>query len=79
MIFKEIADRGFSFVLSESDTGPTGPLGTSSSRTEWWVTFYRPGRVTPVTDVPHGFLASPLAKFVTGANLDLGGTLRGLL
>ena len=25
------------------------------------------------------FLASPLAKFITGANLDLGGTLRGML
>jgi NAD(P)-dependent dehydrogenase (short-subunit alcohol dehydrogenase family) len=30
-------------------------------------------------DVAHAavFLASPLARFVTGANLDLGGTLRG--
>ena len=25
------------------------------------------------------FLASPLAKFITGANLDLGGTLRGII
>jgi NAD(P)-dependent dehydrogenase (short-subunit alcohol dehydrogenase family) len=25
------------------------------------------------------FLASPLARFITGANLDLGGTLRGLI
>ncbi|HUP04860.1 MAG TPA: SDR family oxidoreductase [Bryobacteraceae bacterium] len=25
------------------------------------------------------FLASPLAKFITGANLDMGGTLRGLI
>jgi NAD(P)-dependent dehydrogenase (short-subunit alcohol dehydrogenase family) len=25
------------------------------------------------------FLASPLAKFITGANLDLGGTLRGMI
>ncbi|MFB3777644.1 MAG: SDR family NAD(P)-dependent oxidoreductase [Bryobacteraceae bacterium] len=25
------------------------------------------------------FLASPLAKFITGANLDIGGTLRGLI
>ncbi len=32
-------------------------------------------------DVAHAavFLASPLAKFITGANLDIGGTLRGLL
>lgn len=32
-------------------------------------------------DVAHPvvFLASPLARFITGANLDIGGTLRGLL
>jgi NAD(P)-dependent dehydrogenase (short-subunit alcohol dehydrogenase family) len=32
-------------------------------------------------DVAHAavFLASPLAKFITGSNLDLGGTLRGTL
>ena len=32
-------------------------------------------------DVAHGavFLASPLARFITGANLDIGGTLRGLI
>lgn len=32
-------------------------------------------------DVAHAvvFLASPLAKFITGASLDIGGTIRGLL
>jgi NAD(P)-dependent dehydrogenase (short-subunit alcohol dehydrogenase family) len=25
------------------------------------------------------FLASPLAKFITGASLDIGGTLRSLI
>jgi NAD(P)-dependent dehydrogenase (short-subunit alcohol dehydrogenase family) len=25
------------------------------------------------------FLASPLAKFINGANIDIGGTLRGLI
>ena len=32
-------------------------------------------------DVAHAvvFLASPLAKFITGAGLDIGGTLRGLI
>jgi NAD(P)-dependent dehydrogenase (short-subunit alcohol dehydrogenase family) len=32
-------------------------------------------------DVVHAvvFLASRLAKFITGANLDIGGTLRGLI
>src|SRR5262249_54146725 len=32
-------------------------------------------------DVAHAvvFLASPLARFITGASLDIGGTLRGLI
>ena len=32
-------------------------------------------------DVAHAvvFLASPLAKFITGAGLDIGGTIRGLV
>ena len=32
-------------------------------------------------DVAHAvvFLASPLAKFITGAGLDIGGTIRGLI
>lgn len=32
-------------------------------------------------DVAHAvvFLASPLARFITGANLDIGGTIRGLI
>ena len=32
-------------------------------------------------DVAHAvvFLASPLAKFITGASLDIGGTIRGLV
>jgi NAD(P)-dependent dehydrogenase (short-subunit alcohol dehydrogenase family) len=25
------------------------------------------------------FLASPVAKFITGANVDIGGTIRGLI
>lgn len=62
--FREMGMRGFSFYLSESDTGPKGPLGSSTSKTEWWVTFFRSNRVLPATDVPHGFLSSPLAKNV---------------
>jgi NAD(P)-dependent dehydrogenase (short-subunit alcohol dehydrogenase family) len=32
-------------------------------------------------DVAHAmvFLASPFAKFITGAGLDIGGTIRGLV
>ena len=33
------------------------------------------------SDVAHAvvFLASPLARFITGAGLDIGGTIRGLI
>lgn len=59
--FREMSARGFKFVLSESDTGRTGPLNNYGTSTEWWVTFYRPEKVRPITDVPHGFISSPLA------------------
>jgi NAD(P)-dependent dehydrogenase (short-subunit alcohol dehydrogenase family) len=42
---------------------------------------YMPLGIGEPDDVAHAvvYLASPLAKFVTGATLDIGGTLRGLL
>jgi NAD(P)-dependent dehydrogenase (short-subunit alcohol dehydrogenase family) len=42
---------------------------------------YMPLGIGQPEDVAHAvvFLASPLAKFITGANLDIGGTLRGLI
>lgn len=42
---------------------------------------YMPLGIGQPDDVAHAvvFLASPLARFITGANLDLGGTLRGLI
>jgi enoyl-ACP reductase-like protein len=42
---------------------------------------YMPVGIGPPEDVARAvvFLASPLAKFITGANLDIGGTLRGLI
>jgi endonuclease/exonuclease/phosphatase family metal-dependent hydrolase len=60
--FKEMATRGFQYVLSESDTGRNGPLNNYSTATEWWVTFYKPASIAPVTDIPHGFISAPLAK-----------------
>lgn len=59
--FKEMADRGFDNVLSESDTGVRGPLPNYGTATEWFVTFFKPSRVHPVTDIPHGFISQPLA------------------
>lgn len=42
---------------------------------------YMPLGIGNPEDVAHAvvFLASPLAKFITGAGLDIGGTLRGLV
>lgn len=42
---------------------------------------YMPLGIGKPEDVAHAvvFLASPLAKFITGANLDIGGTLRGMI
>jgi NAD(P)-dependent dehydrogenase (short-subunit alcohol dehydrogenase family) len=42
---------------------------------------YMPLGIGQPEDVAHAivFLASPLAKFITGATLDIGGTVRGLL
>jgi len=61
IFFREMALRGFSYVISESDTGVRGPLPNYGSATEWFVTFYKPGMVSPVTDIPHGFIGQPLA------------------
>jgi NAD(P)-dependent dehydrogenase (short-subunit alcohol dehydrogenase family) len=42
---------------------------------------YLPLGIGQPEDVAHAvvFLASPLAKFITGSTLDIGGTLRGLI
>lgn len=42
---------------------------------------YMPLGIGEPMDVAHAvvFLASPLAKFITGAGIDIGGTLRGLV
>lgn len=61
LFFDAMAAHGFSHVLSESDTG-NADLGSFTSRTEYFVTFYKPGRVTPATDLPNGFIAAPLSR-----------------
>jgi len=55
--FNEMAAKGFSFVLSEEDTGTGNTIHLNSSATEWWVAFYKPQAVAPAADLPSGFLA----------------------
>jgi exonuclease III len=45
--FAAMKAQGYSFVLSEEDTGPGEKNRTNSSATEWWVVFYRNGKVKP--------------------------------
>ncbi|MBI9086322.1 MAG: hypothetical protein JEZ11_22165 [Desulfobacterales bacterium] len=55
--FDAMALNGFSFWLSEEDTGSGKKHHVNSSSTEWWVTFYKEKAVKPANDIPHGFLA----------------------
>lgn len=59
--FQAMEAHGFRHVLSESDTGHA-TLGGNTTSTEYFVTFYKPAKVSPVTDLPHGFIGSPLSR-----------------
>lgn len=50
--------RGFSFVLSEEDTGSKPIMHVNGSATEWWVVFYKPSVIKPAPDLVTGFLAA---------------------
>jgi len=50
--------EGFSYRLSEEDTGTGEKNHKTSSATEWFIAFYRPDTVLPATDLPGGFLAA---------------------
>ena len=55
--FQEMENNGFQYVLSEEDTGTGDKNHLNSSATEWWVTFYKPGKVKVAENLPNGFLA----------------------
>lgn len=50
--------RGFSYVLSEEDTGSTPIMHVNGTATEWWVVFYKPSVIKPASDLTTGFLAA---------------------
>ena len=56
--FDAMRSHGFQYVISEEDTGSGDKIHRNGSSTEWWVSFYKPDRVAPANDLPHGFLAS---------------------
>ncbi|MGZ0166296.1 MAG: endonuclease/exonuclease/phosphatase family protein [Planctomycetales bacterium] len=56
--FDAMRSHGFQYVISEEDTGSGDKIHRNGSSTEWWVSFYKPNRVAPANDLPHGFLAS---------------------
>ncbi len=55
---EQMEQQGFSYVLSEEDTGAGTKIHQNSSATEWWITFYRADIVEPAMDLPGGFLAA---------------------
>lgn len=56
--FQAMQQQGFSYWLSEEDTGPGSKIHNNGASTEWWVTFFKPAVVQPANDLPHGFLAA---------------------
>lgn len=55
--FNDMKRHGFQYILSEEDTGSGEANHRNGSSTEWWVAFFKPGKVQPAADLPHGFLA----------------------
>ena len=55
--FDAMKANGFTYWLSEEDTGTGSRNHSNGSNTEWWVTFYRDDKVNRALDLPHGFLA----------------------
>ena len=52
---QEMEGQGFTYWLSEEDTGPK-QNHTNSTGSEWWITFYRPEKVVPDSSRYYGFL-----------------------
>lgn len=55
--FQAMTSYGFSYVLSEEDTGKAEHNHDNGTATEWWVAFYKPATVAVAKDLPHGFLS----------------------
>jgi len=60
----EMTKRGFSYWLSEEDTGPT-KNHTPTTASEWWIVFYKKEKVLPDTVRCYGFVSQPLVANAT--------------
>jgi endonuclease/exonuclease/phosphatase family metal-dependent hydrolase len=58
---QEMEGKGFSYWLSEEDTGPT-KNHTPTTASEWWIVFYRNTKVLPDTLRCKGFVSTPLVN-----------------
>jgi len=55
--FDAMSQHGFTYWLSEEDTGTGDKNHLNSTATEWWVVFFKNEIVEPAKDLLHGFLA----------------------
>lgn len=56
----EMKKKGFSFWLSEDNTGPK-KNHTATTGNEWWIVFYKSATVVPDSTRFYGFVSQPLA------------------
>ena len=54
--FDEMESQGFSYQLSEEDTGTNDEIHSKTSSTEWWVSFFKSEKIELANDLPFGFL-----------------------
>lgn len=58
---KEMEKKGFSYWLSQEDTGPS-KNHTPTTASEWWIVFYKSKSVLPDTNRCYGFVSIPLIQ-----------------
>ncbi|WP_295890943.1 hypothetical protein [uncultured Vibrio sp.] len=54
--FDAMISSGFSYVLSDEDTGASDTIHSITTTTEWFVAFYKPEVVQPKSDLLLGFI-----------------------
>lgn len=57
----EMESRGYSYWISNEDTGPN-KNHTPTTASEWWIVFYKDQSVQPDTNRCYGFVSSPLVN-----------------